>query len=213
MLSALQGTEIPVPRVLAICDDPDVIGAPFYLMRYVPGHGAAHPRGRRAGHARTRRASCPSSFAGMLAAIHGVDLAAVGLAGFGRPEGYLARQLARWQRQWELSNTREMPGYDELAAAARGRPAGPADGPGTLVHGDFRLDNMLVTLGAQPADRGRGGLGDVHPRRPARRPRPDPCLLGRPGRRRVDGAQRGAPTVTACPGSSAGRRSRPGTPR
>jgi aminoglycoside phosphotransferase (APT) family kinase protein len=87
--------------------------------------------------------------ADMLAAIHGVDVAAVGLNGFGRPEGYLARQLARWQRQWELSVTREMPGYDRLVERLA---AGlPEDGDHTLVHGDFRLDNMLVTLGQQPA--------------------------------------------------------------
>jgi len=86
----------------------------------------------------------------MLAAIHGVDLAAVGLTGFGRPAGYLERQLARWQRQWELSATREMPGYPELVQRlAAGLPAGSADG--TLVHGDYRLDNMLVTLDARPA--------------------------------------------------------------
>jgi aminoglycoside phosphotransferase (APT) family kinase protein len=85
----------------------------------------------------------------MLAAIHAVDFAAVGLADFGRPDGYLARQLARWQRQWELSTTRQMPGYDRLVERLT---AGlPAKGEGTLVHGDFRLDNMLVTLGARPA--------------------------------------------------------------
>jgi aminoglycoside phosphotransferase (APT) family kinase protein len=88
----------------------------------------------------------------MLAAIHGVDIAATGLTGFGRPEGYLARQLARWQRQWELSNTREMPGYDRLVdRLAAGLPE---DSDHTLVHGDFRLDNMLVTLG------GEGGQGE-----------------------------------------------------
>ena len=92
----------------------------------------------------------------MLAAIHGVDLAATGLSGFGRPEGYLERQLARWQRQWELSVTREVPGYDRTHPAARGGPARPARFPapgGTLVHGDYRLDNMLVTLGSGDAAR------------------------------------------------------------
>ena len=86
----------------------------------------------------------------MLANIHGVDLEAVGLTGFGRPEGYLQRQLARWQRQWELSQTREMPGFDQLTARlAEGLPAAGASA-GTLVHGDYRLDNMLIALGSPP---------------------------------------------------------------
>jgi aminoglycoside phosphotransferase (APT) family kinase protein len=100
-------------------------------------------------------------FADMRATIHGIDVPAVGLAGFGRPEGYLARQLARWQRQWDLSATREMPGYAELVARLdAGLPASGGSAPdtgeeaaapaGSLVHGDFRIDNMLVTLGAEP---------------------------------------------------------------
>jgi aminoglycoside phosphotransferase (APT) family kinase protein len=84
----------------------------------------------------------------MMATIHSVQIDEVGLTGFGRPEGYMARQLARWQRQWELSKTREVPGYDELVARLA---AGlPESADGTLVHGDFRLDNTLVRLG-QPA--------------------------------------------------------------
>jgi aminoglycoside phosphotransferase (APT) family kinase protein len=84
------------------------------------------------------------SLADMLAAIHGVDLAATGLSGLGRGAGYLRRQLDRWQRQWELSKTREVPGYDELVARLTG--ALPDEGEVTLVHGDFRLDNVLVTV-------------------------------------------------------------------
>jgi aminoglycoside phosphotransferase (APT) family kinase protein len=86
----------------------------------------------------------------MLATIHGVDLPAVGLDTFGRPEGYLARQLSRWQRQWELSNNREMPGYDDLVARLTAGLPDQAQAEGTLVHGDFRLDNTLVQL-TQPA--------------------------------------------------------------
>jgi len=91
-------------------------------------------------------------FVEMLASIHGLDVGAVGLAGFGRPEGYLARQLARWQRQWELSVTREMPGYDDLTRRlAAGLPAvSGAATPGTLVHGDYRVDNMLIAPGDEP---------------------------------------------------------------
>jgi len=85
----------------------------------------------------------------MLAAIHGLDPDAIGLTGFGRPDGYLARQLARWQRQWDLSATRPMPGYDALVQRLTADL--PESAEGTLVHGDFRLDNMLVTLGPAPA--------------------------------------------------------------
>ena len=144
VLTALQGTKVPVPRPLAICQDADVIGAPFYLMRYV--HGLV---------LRTMAdgAILTPELAGQLsellvqtmADIHGVQIEEVGLTGFGRPDGYMARQLARWQRQWELSKTREVPGYDELVARLA---AGlPESADGTLVHGDFRLDNTLVTLG------------------------------------------------------------------
>jgi aminoglycoside phosphotransferase (APT) family kinase protein len=84
--------------------------------------------------------------AGMLATIHRVDLAATGLETFGRPAGYLARQLTRWQRQWELSSTREMPGYAELVARLTAGLPDPDAADGTLVHGDFRLDNTLVLL-------------------------------------------------------------------
>jgi aminoglycoside phosphotransferase (APT) family kinase protein len=91
-------------------------------------------------------------FVEMLARIHGMDVEAGGLAGFGRPEGYLGRQLDRWQRQWELSVTREMPGYDDLIRRlAAGLPAVTAAAPpGGLVHGDYRLDNMLIVLGDEP---------------------------------------------------------------
>ena len=143
VLSALAGTAVPVPAPLAICQDVDVVGAPFYLMRYVDGLVL---RTTQDGELLTEQQAAELSdlLAVMLATIHGVDTAAVGLESFGRPEGYLARQLSRWQRQWELSNTREMPGYDELVARLT---AGlPDSAEGALVHGDFRLDNTLVRL-------------------------------------------------------------------
>lgn len=148
VLSALAGTDIPVPRPMAICPDASVIGAPFYLMEFVDGLVLRSAEdGRRLVPDQARQLS--ERLIEMLAAIHAVDLEAAGLTGFGRPDGYLARQLARWQRQWALSSSREVPGYDQLVARLE---AGlPAMSEGTLVHGDFRLDNMLVTLGARPA--------------------------------------------------------------
>jgi aminoglycoside phosphotransferase (APT) family kinase protein len=148
VLSALRGTDIPVPRPITLCQDTSIIGAPFYLMDYVEGLVLRSTEdGEQVTPDQGRQLS--QRLIEMLAAIHGLDFAAVGLADFGRPEGYLARQLARWQRQWVLSSTREMPGYDRLVERLT---AGlPATSEGTLVHGDFRLDNMLVTLGARPA--------------------------------------------------------------
>jgi aminoglycoside phosphotransferase (APT) family kinase protein len=161
VLSALADTAVPVPRPLAYCEDTSVIGSPFYLMEWVDGavlrnrDDAAAISPAQAGHLSER-------FIDMLATIHGTDVPAVGLAGFGRPEGYLARQLARWQRQWDLSATREMPGYAELVARLdAGLPSSGGSSPpdtgeeaggqtGALVHGDFRIDNMLVRLAAEP---------------------------------------------------------------
>jgi aminoglycoside phosphotransferase (APT) family kinase protein len=143
VLSALSGTAVPVPQPLANCQDADVIGAPFYLMRYVDGLVL---RSMQDGEILSpgQAGELSELLASMMATIHGIDYAAVGLGDFGRPEGYLARQLARWQRQWELSNTREMPGYAELVSRLS---AGlPQSAEGTLVHGDFRLDNTLVRL-------------------------------------------------------------------
>jgi aminoglycoside phosphotransferase (APT) family kinase protein len=148
VLSALHGTDIPVPAPVALCSDPDVVGAPFYVMQHVDGLVLRSTEdGERLTADQGRELS--ELLVRMLAAIHAVDVDAVGLAGFGRPEGYLARQLARWQRQWKLSATREMPGYDRLVE--RLAAALPADGDHSLVHGDFRLDNMLVRLTAPPA--------------------------------------------------------------
>ncbi len=143
VLSALTGTTIPVPVTVAFCTDTEVVGAPFYLMRYVSGKVLrTREDGAQVSVDEARHLS--ELVIDMLAAIHSVDIDAVGLTGFGRPEGYMTRQLARWQRQWELSNSREVPGYDELVKRLE---AGlPQSADGTLVHGDLRLDNMLVTL-------------------------------------------------------------------
>ena len=140
VLSALAGTAVPVPATVAICQDPGIIGAPFYLMRFVDGvilrtaEDGAVLSPEQAG-------ELSNLMAETMASIHGVDVEAVGLGDFGRPAGYLARQLSRWQRQRELSNTRELPGYEELVQRLAAGLPDSADG--TLVHGDFRLDNTL----------------------------------------------------------------------
>ncbi|MEU6711601.1 phosphotransferase family protein [Nonomuraea sp. NPDC046802] len=143
VISALAPTPVPVPEPVAFCGDESVIGAPFYLMGYVEGTAVrtreelGHPTEQR-----TRRLS--ERLAEVLAAIHAVDYREVGLGDFGRPEGYLARQLDRWCQQWERSKTADLPDYDRLVARLRERL--PARSAGTLVHGDYRLDNTLLTL-------------------------------------------------------------------
>jgi aminoglycoside phosphotransferase (APT) family kinase protein len=141
VIGALRDTQVPVPRTVLLCEDPDVLGAPFYLMEHVSGVPYRSSRELSAlGPERTR--ALVLSLVDTLVALHAVDPEAVGLAGFGRPEGFLERQLRRWGKQFEASRNRELPGMDELhAALAAALPTSP--GP-TVVHGDFRLDNVLV---------------------------------------------------------------------
>jgi aminoglycoside phosphotransferase (APT) family kinase protein len=141
VMTALAPTDVPVPRTLALCEDNAVNDAPFYVMELVDGviyrDGAAlaalSPDD-------ARRAS--EVLVDVLAAIHAVDYDAVGLGEFGRPDGFLERQVRRWGEQWERSKTRELPEVDELAR--RLRAALPESGPPTIVHGDYRLDNTMM---------------------------------------------------------------------
>ncbi|SPL92005.1 possible phosphotransferase [[Actinomadura] parvosata subsp. kistnae] len=144
VISALAPTPVPVPEPVAFCADEDVIGAPFYLMGYVEG-AAVRSREQLGDRTpeQTRRLS--ERLAEVLAAIHAVDYREVGLGDFGRPEGYMTRQLDRWCQQWERSKTADLPEYDRLVTRLRERL--PAEAAGTLVHGDYRLDNTLLRLG------------------------------------------------------------------
>ncbi|MFC3995935.1 phosphotransferase family protein [Nocardiopsis sediminis] len=141
VISALEGTPVPVPGTVLSCPDSDVIGAPFYVMEYVAGTPF-----RRAGEldalGATRTRAIVLSMVDTLVALHAVDPVGAGLADFGRPEGFTARQLRRWGKQLDASRSRELPGVDELhrrLAARLPDPPAPA-----VVHGDYRLDNMLV---------------------------------------------------------------------
>ncbi|MET7754797.1 phosphotransferase [Streptomyces sp. NPDC005389] len=141
VISALHTTDVPVPETLLLCEDDSVLGAPFYVMEFVEGtpyRSAAElaPLGPE----RTRAAVL--GLVDTLVDLHAVDPAAVGLADFGRPEGFLDRQLRRWGKQLDASRGRELPGIDELhAALGRALPVSPAP---TVIHGDYRLDNVLV---------------------------------------------------------------------
>ncbi|MGR6319854.1 phosphotransferase family protein [Micromonospora soli] len=141
VMSALRDTEVPVPTTYAHCADPDVLGAPFYVMERVAGTAYRHAAElERLGPQRTRVIS--TGLVDTLAALHAVDPVAVGLADFGRPEGFLARQVGRWKKQLDASYCRDLPAADELhARLVSGVP--PESAPG-IVHGDYRLDNVLT---------------------------------------------------------------------
>lgn len=141
VISALAPTAVPVPRALLLCPDPQVLGAPFYLMSRVPGV-VYRTRTQTDELTVARRERLAYAMTDTLADLHLVDPAGVGLADLGRPGGYLARQVRRWAQQLDRSRSRDLPGIDEL----RDRLAAsvPDSGPARIVHGDYRLDNLLV---------------------------------------------------------------------
>jgi aminoglycoside phosphotransferase (APT) family kinase protein len=148
VISALQGT-VPVARAYALCEDPDVIGAQFYVMEKVEGV-VLRTRAQCAALTAAQRRSAAESLVDVLAALHAVDPAAVGLADFGRPDGYLHRQLDRWDRQYAASQSREIRGLFELGDGLRA--AVPVTQRSAILHGDYRLDNVMMRLGEKGAD-------------------------------------------------------------
>lgn len=142
VISALAPTSVPVPPTVLLCEDQRVLGAPFYVMGFMPGTPYRDAEQLTAlGPERTREVllALPDT----LVTLHAVDPAAVGLADFGRPEGFLERQLRRWGKQLDSSRSRELPGIERLhSQLGRQLPHSPEP---TLLHGDFRLDNVLVT--------------------------------------------------------------------
>ncbi|WP_280346456.1 phosphotransferase family protein [Nocardia neocaledoniensis] len=148
VMAALRQTSVPVPAMFALCEDAEVIGAPFYVMELVEGRPYRHAAELATlGPLRTEAMS--AALVDTLADLHAVDPAAVGLADFGRPEGFLTRQVSRWKKQLDASRTRALPLADELhALLAADIPAESAVG---IVHGDYRLDNVLVDENDRPA--------------------------------------------------------------
>ena len=142
VLAALAGTDVPVARPLALCEDASVNEVPFYVMEFRDGVVLQDrvPEGFLRGPEDGRRIS--QALVDTLAALHAIDPVAVGLADFGRPDGYLARQVERWSKQWEANRTAPLPEIEALLARlARALPASP---PATIVHGDYRLGNMAL---------------------------------------------------------------------
>jgi aminoglycoside phosphotransferase (APT) family kinase protein len=144
ILRGLEHADVPVPRVLATCPDESLLGVPFYVMEYLDGcvltrttPGAlAQP---------AHRAAIGERMIAALAALHAVDLEACGLETLAKPTGYLERQVRRFSALWEAGRTRELPAMDELTAWLA--DTRPESGATTLVHGDYRLGNLIVSHG------------------------------------------------------------------
>jgi aminoglycoside phosphotransferase (APT) family kinase protein len=144
VISALAGSPVPVPAVVVACADPGVLGAPFYLMQRVEGD-VVRTEQQLLAVPEPAREPLAHHLVDTLAALHAVDPAGVGLADFGRPEGFLDRQVRRWGQQLQASRSREVEGIDELHAALGA--AVPTTQRDTIVHGDYRLDNLLIGPG------------------------------------------------------------------
>jgi len=141
VMAALAGTDVPVPGMRLLCQDETVIGTPFFVMDYVLGRIFSDPALRDSTPA--HRAAIYQDLARVLAALHRVDWRAVGLDGFGRPEGYMQRQVTLWTRQWQAACVEDMPTMDLLAQWLQQHL--PADDePACIAHGDYRLGNVLI---------------------------------------------------------------------
>lgn len=142
VINALQGSSVPVAEAIALCEDPEVLGAPFYLMGFVDGVVLDQDAVLEAITPEQATRACELLMTTMVA-LHEVEPASVGLAEFGRPEGFLARQVKRWHQQWQASETQERaelaPTLDKLVETMPEQSA-----PG-IVHGDYRLTNVMYS--------------------------------------------------------------------
>ena len=139
VMRALSGTEVPVPEVHALCEDDSVIGRAFYVMEFLDGRIFWDPR--LPGLSRAERKAMFESMNTVITALHSVDHVKVGLAEFGRPGNYMARQIARWSRQYQASETEKQPAMDRLIEWLPRHL--PPEGASRIVHGDYRIDNLI----------------------------------------------------------------------
>jgi aminoglycoside phosphotransferase (APT) family kinase protein len=148
LLRALHDTPARVPEVLAVCEDHDTIGAPFYVMERVEGEPIVASVPPALDEPRQRRL-IGEELIDALVEIHAVDWRAVGLEGFGKPTGYLERQLRRFGGLWEINKTREIPAVERVGAWLSEHLPNPNPPlPATIVHGDYRLGNTMFATGA-----------------------------------------------------------------
>ncbi len=143
VISAMDAAGFPVARPIALCEDPAVNDYPFYVMNFADGRILTFDDHANYAETEADREKIGHALIDTLVQLHAIDYQAAGLGDFAfRPEGYLERQLRRWGEQWERSKTRDLPEVDELSR--RLRRALPASPPPTLVHGDYRLGNMVL---------------------------------------------------------------------
>jgi aminoglycoside phosphotransferase (APT) family kinase protein len=142
---ALKNIPVPVPEPVLLCEDAEFIGSPFYVMKHVSGEVLRTSQDA-LGIPAKEQASLARDLIDVMAALHRVDPAPVGLQDFGRPEGFTERQVSRWTRQLDASRSRAIPGIDRLAEAL-GRTV-PTQRYSAVIHGDYRLDNCLTRGGA-----------------------------------------------------------------
>ncbi|WP_310389929.1 phosphotransferase [Roseateles sp.] len=143
VMSALQGGDVPVPRMLALCEDEAVIGRAFYIMEYMPGRVLWDPA--LPGLTPAERGLMFDEMNRVIAALHRVDPVAIGLANYGKPGNYFERQIGRWSKQYLASITEPIAAMDQLMAWLPANiPASARDeNELAIVHGDFRLDNLV----------------------------------------------------------------------
>ena len=144
VVSAVGQTAVPVPATLGVCEDVEVNGAPFYVMAYVDG-AVLHSDLEAASLTEKDRMSLSREVVEVLADLHSVEPDAIGLGDLAKREEYLSRQLRRWSRQWEQSKTRELDTMEEVQRLLEQQM--PLQIGSTIVHGDYRLGNMLVESG------------------------------------------------------------------
>ncbi|GGH18019.1 Predicted kinase, aminoglycoside phosphotransferase (APT) family [Cribrihabitans marinus] len=137
---ALGGTQVPVPRMHLLCEDPEVIGSAFYVMEHLDGRNFAEPLMPDLD--AEARGAVIDEMNRVLAALHEVDIEAAGLDDFGPGGNYFERQIARWTKQYRAAETQSLPEMEELIAALPAALPGD-DGQRTLVHGDYRIDNLM----------------------------------------------------------------------
>jgi aminoglycoside phosphotransferase (APT) family kinase protein len=140
IIKALENTDVPVPKAYVLCEDTNVIGTAFFVMDFVPGRIIAEPI--LPGLSRDDRAGVYDSMNDTIARMHKVDWRAVGLEGFGRPEGYVERQVARWTKQYKAAEMEPIPEMDALIEWLPKHI--PSEDETTIAHGDFRLGNLIL---------------------------------------------------------------------
>ena len=154
-LGALSSPRVPVPRMATLCEDASVVGTPFYLMSFARGHIFLQP-GLESLPSAAHRAAVYDAMADTLGALHRVDPKEAGLEGFGKPDAYSRRQVERWARQYRESVVTPEPFMTELIEWLRAHVP-PSEPSGRIVHGDFRLDNLVFANANGPLGDASGG--------------------------------------------------------